>query len=80
MTKLWLMFPVLVSGCVTTSGNFLVTATRPDGSALPGVMAQGPSIYTVRNGTCKAYPGATVKIVDAATGKELASESPYQCK
>ncbi|MGC3987120.1 MAG: hypothetical protein QM777_21575 [Pseudorhodoferax sp.] len=80
MTKPWLMLPLLVSGCVTTSGSFTVTGTKADGSALPAAMAQGSSIYTVRNGICRAYPGATVKITDSATGKELASESPYQCR
>ncbi|CAN7479316.1 hypothetical protein LJR039_003173 [Pseudorhodoferax sp. LjRoot39] len=80
MIKLWLMFPLLVSGCVTTSGSFMVTGTKADGSALPVAMAQGSSIYTMRNGICKAYPGATVKITDSATGKELASESPHQCR
>nr|WP_145545317.1 hypothetical protein [Variovorax boronicumulans] len=80
MNRSWMVLALLLSGCVTTSGSFMVTGTKADGSPLPAAMAQGSSIYTVRNGLCKAYPGATVKITDSATGKELASESPHQCK
>jgi hypothetical protein len=80
-------YPVLllsiasISGCVTMSGNFTVTGTKPDGSPIPTtISAQGSGIYSARNSFCLAYPGATVKIVDAKTGKEYASESPYKCK
>jgi hypothetical protein len=71
---------VLVSACVTTSGNYRVTATQADGSPVrASVVAQGSGIYPARNAFCEGFPGATVKIVDISTGEEYAKESPYQC-
>lgn len=76
-----LLLATLVSGCVTLSGNYMVSATKPDGTSIPlDVMAQGSGIYTARNAICSAYPQATVRITDVATGTELASESPYRCR
>jgi hypothetical protein len=75
------LFPLLlVSACVTTSGNYTVSATQADGTPVnKSVMAQGSGIYPARNAFCQVYPGATVKIVDISTGEEYAAESPYQC-
>ena len=76
-----LLLATLVSGCVTLSGIYTVTATQADGTAVPvNVVAEGSGIYTARNGICAAFPGATVRIADRATGKELQSESPYRCR
>lgn len=72
---------LFLSACVTTSGNYNVTATQADGTPVnASVMAQGSGIYTARNAFCEAFPGATVKIVDTSTDEEYVAESPYQCK
>lgn len=85
--KLRFAFPVLsvflFSGCVTMSGNYVVTAENSDGSAVGGqfaITAQGSGIYSARNALCATYPGATVHIKDATTGEELKGESPYKCR
>jgi len=72
---------LLLSGCVTLSGTYAVTAVRADGTpAKVNIMAEGRGIYTARNAICASEPGATVTIKDARTGQELRSESPYKCK
>ena len=76
-----LLFAASLVGCVTMSGNYVVSGTLPDGSDMKWkVGAQGRGIYTVRNAMCSAHPGATVLIRDAQTGQELKGESPYQCR
>jgi hypothetical protein len=71
-----------LNGCVTLSGEYEVSARDASGQALnQGVITtQGRGIYSARNAICSAYPGSVVVIRDSATGKELSSESPYQCR
>ncbi len=74
-------FALGLTGCVTMSGDYRVTAVRKDGTAALFVMhAHGSNIYAARNAFCLANPGATVSIVDVNTNKELTNESPYKCK
>lgn len=71
---------IFLPACLTTKGNYTVSAILPDGTAVPtNVMAQGSGIYTARNAFCQGYPGATVVIIDAKTGQNYDAESPYQC-
>ncbi len=71
---------IFLSACITTQGNYTVSAILPDGTMLPtNVMAQGSGIYTARNALCQGYPDATVVIIDAETGQNYDAESPYQC-
>jgi len=84
MTKNKLLCAILLvlSGCLTMSGTYNVTAFDKDGKPLLGnvnLMALGSGIYNMRNAICVAYPKATVIIRDRTTGEELKSESPYQC-
>ena len=81
MKLLTVLASLVVAGCITTSGTYLVSAVAKDGSPLPKAttIATGRAIYTVRNGTCIVYPGATVQIVDATTRQNLEGESPYVC-
>jgi len=72
-----------LSGCVTLSGTYVVSATDAEGRDLSSnlrMTADGSRIYTARNALCAAYPGAVVHIKDLQTGEELRSESPYTCK
>ncbi|WP_421568271.1 hypothetical protein [Stenotrophomonas sp. PD6] len=72
-----------LSGCVTLSGTYVVSATDAEGRELSSnvrMTADGSRIYTARNALCSAYPGAVVHIKDLQTGEELRSESPYTCK
>ncbi|WP_313460434.1 hypothetical protein [Stenotrophomonas sp.] len=72
-----------LSGCVTLSGTYVVTATDADSRDLaPNVQvtAEGSGVYTARNALCSARPGAIIRIKDIKTGQELSSESPYTCK
>lgn len=72
-----------LSGCVTLSGTYVVSATDAEGRDLSSnvrMTADGSRIYTARNALCSAYPGAVVHIKDLQTGEELRSESPYTCK
>lgn len=72
---------MMLSGCVTTTGNYTVTAVDAQGNPLNAVFhVQGRHIYSARNGICAAYPKAVVTIRSMATGQNLESESPYQCK
>ncbi len=81
MKYLFLVSAVLLSGCITTSGSYTVTAARADGTAMPNsIVAQGSGIYTARNAFCLAHPGAVVTIVNNETKKEHSAESPYRCK
>jgi hypothetical protein len=71
-----------LAGCLTMSGNYVLTARDKAGNDLTAKMhltAAGRNIYSVRNALCKNLPGAVVIITDAKTGEELKSESPYQC-
>lgn len=72
---------LLLSGCVTMTGNYTVTAVTARGKPINAVFqAQGRSIYTARNAICAASPKAVVTIRSEETGQELKSESPYQCR
>ncbi len=74
---------LLLAGCVTMSGNYVVTAEGSDGATVGSqfaITAEGSGIYSARNALCATYPGATVHIKDAATGEELKGESPYKCR
>jgi hypothetical protein len=80
LVSLFFLCAALLAGCVTTSGNYIVTATNAQGQALNAVFhVQGRHIYTARNGICAAHPGATVTIRVRDTGEELDGESPYRC-
>ncbi len=72
-----------LTGCVTLSGTYVVSATTPENRDLAPnlrVTADGNGIYAARNALCSAHPGATILIKDLQTGEELKSESPYTCK
>lgn len=73
----------VVSGCVTMSGTYVITAHDAAGNALATNMhlvAEGTRIYTVRNALCATYPKSIVVITDTKTGAELSGESPFQCR
>lgn len=70
-----------MTGCVTLSGNYVVSAVDAKGEEINTVFfVQGRHIYTARNGICAAHPKATVYIRSAETKKDLEGESPYQCR
>lgn len=72
---------LMLSGCVTTTGNYTVTAVDTQGKTINTVFhVQGQHIYSARNGICAAHPKAVVSIRSLETGQELDSESPYQCR
>lgn len=74
---------LLLSGCLTMSGEYTVTAQDASGAPLKELgsyTTQGHNIYPIRNAFCLNAPGATVIIRDARTGEELRSESPYHCR
>ena len=74
---------MLLSGCLTLSGNYRVFAQDSNGKVLNNRMhltATGSGIYTTRNALCATYPKSIVVIVDDQTGKNLDGESPYQCR
>ena len=71
-----------LSGCVTLSGTYVVSATDAEGRDLSSnlrMTADGSRIYTARNALCAAHPAAVVHIKDLQTGEELRKESPYTC-
>lgn len=71
-----------LSGCVTLSGTYAISASDADGREVSSnvrMTAEGSGIYSARNAICATSPGATVRIHDIQTGKELQSESPYRC-
>jgi len=71
-----------LSGCVTLSGTYVVSATDAEGRDLSSnlrMTADGSRIYTARNALCAAHLGAVVHIKDLQTGEELRKESPYTC-
>lgn len=76
------LFGVLaLSACATTTGNYTVTAVDAQGKPINAMFhVQGRHIYSARNGICAAHPKAVATIRSKETGKELESESPYQCK
>jgi hypothetical protein len=70
-----------MGGCVTLSGNYVVSAVDANDEEINTVFfVQGRHIYTARNGICAAHPKATVHIRSAETKKDLEGESPYQCR
>lgn len=72
-----------LSGCVTLSGTYVVSATDAEGRDLSSnlrMTADGSGIYTARNAICSAHPGAVVHIRNLQTGEELRSESPHTCR
>jgi hypothetical protein len=72
-----------LSGCVTLSGDYEITAVGTDGQPVASNMkmtAHGSGIYTFINAICSAHPGATVYVRDIKTGEELKSESPKKCR
>lgn len=72
---------LLTFGCVTTTGNYIVTAVGADGKPINAAFhVQGRHIYTARNGICAAHPKAVVTIRARETGQELEGESPYACR
>lgn len=74
---------LLMCGCLTLSGIYSVKAYDKEGIELSkniNMIAQGSSIYSVRNALCAQHPGAKIIIIDQETKQELKSESPYQCK
>lgn len=82
MTKvLVIVLAATLSGCVTVSGNYVVSAVDAAGNPINSVFfVQGRHIYSARNGICAAHPGATVYIRAAETKADLEGESPYQCR
>lgn len=74
---------LIMTGCLTMSGIYSVKAYDNEGVELSknlNMIAQGSSIYSVRNALCAQHPGAKIIIIDQATKQELKSESPYQCR
>lgn len=70
-------------GCASPQGFYLVTAYDGDGKPInPGrsFLAQGRAVYTVINGTCIAYPGARLVVIDKETGREATDLSSHQCR
>ncbi|MES2553722.1 MAG: hypothetical protein V4588_08630 [Pseudomonadota bacterium] len=80
--KLPVIMIMLLTGCLTMSGAYSISAYDSEGKLLNEKMqmiAEGSGIYSVRNAICQTYPKATVLIKDIKTGAELKSESPYKC-
>lgn len=75
---------LLLSACVTLSGNYEIKAFDANGKpALTQIrsVAQGSGIYTARNAMCRVLgKDATIRIYDTDSGQELSSESPYRCR
>jgi len=76
-----LFLALSLSGCLTLSGFYTLMAVDEEGNNLrSNIHAEGRAIYAARNALCLSYPGATIKITNMETGKELTSESPYKCR
>lgn len=74
---------IFLTGCVTLSGTYILSAHDESGKDLTKnmqLMAQGRGIYTVINALCVSYPKSIIVIRDATTGEELKGESPWQCR
>ena len=72
-----------LSGCLTMSGEYTVTAQDASGAPLTRLgtfTAEGHNIYPIRNAFCLNAPGATVIKREARTAQAQRSESPYQCR
>jgi len=73
---------IFLPACVTLSGDYQAFVFDTEGNQLNEnliLIASGSGIYTLRNSVCHSYPGATLRIIDLDTGKELEGESPYHC-
>lgn len=71
---------VILAGCVTTSGTYVVTAHDANGKNLNeklNLIAEGSGIYTARNALYRNHPKATIIIKETTTNQELKGESPY---
>lgn len=70
---------ILLSACVTLSGNYQVKAYDSQGKPIetPVFYAEGSGIYPVIQGFCQAYPQSTVKVFNTDTGEELKSEEKH---
>jgi hypothetical protein len=82
-TICFFILSISLTGCMTLSGNYVLTAHAPNGEDLiknSRWAAEGGGIYSVRNALCANYPGAIVVIKNITTGEELKSESPHQCR
>lgn len=74
--------PITLCSCLTTSGNYEVSAVDQQGNPLgknTRMIASGSGIYTIRNALCMTYPGSIVYIKSLENGKHLDKESPYYC-
>jgi len=83
-TVLLFTFLLLLAGCAMPQGNYRIRAVDANGADLTKKLvlmtSGGRGIYTIRNGICSAYPGATVLIEDIQSGQLLEGESPYRCR
>ncbi len=81
-TRCTLSACLLLGGCVTLSGQYSLHGEDSRGQpALPNMLihAHGSQIYSMRRVLCDNPNVHLVRIVDSASGIELASESPYRC-
>lgn len=72
-----------LGGCANPRGGYVLNAYDGDGKPInPGnsFMALGRTVYSAINGTCLAYPGARVVVIDKETGREATDLSPHQCR
>jgi len=71
---------VFLTACATPPGSYKFTATTPDGKPVTGsITTDLRGLPDARTTICMEHPGATIKIVDANSGQELAGQSPYRC-
>ena len=78
-----LVLLLAAGGCASPQGFYSLTAYDGEGKPIkPGYsfLAQGRAVYTAINGTCLAYPGARVVVIDKETGREATDLSPHQCR
>ncbi|WP_169144765.1 hypothetical protein [Zoogloea dura] len=78
-----LVLLLAAGGCASPQGFYSLTAYDGEGKPInPGrsFMAQGRAVYSAINGTCLAYPGARVVVIDKETGREATDLSPHQCR
>ncbi|MFZ4287893.1 hypothetical protein [Variovorax sp. HJSM1_2] len=71
---------LLLSACATPPGSYRFTATTQDGKPVTGSITTDPGgLSDTRTALCLQHPGATIKVVEATTGQEVAGVSPYKC-